>query len=210
MTYKGRPSGFAQGSASASFSRISASVSTSTDSCCSIDLRDEFDKLIYGTGDCPRRGYWAQIWYAKRNADGSLQYCVCTGNKGGDADRHCSYCRGIGHYWTQKWLLTRHEYIGSEGGLGNRDRWSPAGTVDADTKLFFLRYDLKPRKDDYIVEVLLDEEGNIVHDGDGQPIYIAYYKPQTIDPKRDENGRVEFWQVYCLESEAIRPNVYEA
>lgn len=204
---KGRPSTFAYGGSSSSFSRTNT---VSTADCVPIDMRVQFDRIVFGTDGCPRRGYWIQFFKADRNADGSLQTCVCKSNREADPDLHCSYCYGVGHYCTAEWTLTRDEYLGSEGGLGNRDRWSPAGIVESDVKLFFLRYSINPRKDDYIVEVLLNTDGEIVHDSNDQPVFTAFYKPQTIVAKRDNAGRVEYWEVYCLESEAIRPNVYEA
>lgn len=213
---KGRPSGFGGFGTTSQFGAANSSVSTSTVSstggCCDSntkDVRDEFDKLVFGTGGCTRRGYPIQFWKTRRNSDGSPQACTCSSTREHDPDRHCSYCRGVGYLWDAEWTMTRSEPIGSEGGLSAKDRWMPGGIVAADTKVFFLRYSIEPRKDDTIVECLLDVDGNVVTNSD-QPTFVALYRPQTIIARRDQLGRVEFWEVYCLESEAIRPNSWQA
>jgi hypothetical protein len=105
--------------------------------------------------------------------------------------------------WDEFWYIGRAEFVGSDGGLGNRFRLLPPGELRGDSKVFFLRYDTPIAQGDKIVEMKLDDEGNPVVPYVRQVIY----KPQTINRLRSDNGRVEFIAVYCLENDAIRLDI---
>ena len=203
MSFKGRPSSFGYGTSKVGRNQYSnAAVGTT------VDLREEFDRLVYGTGDCPREGHPVQIWFTRRDSNGAPQSCVCRNDLTKDPDFHCSYCRGVGYYWDGQWTLTRQQWVGSGGGLSNKDRVSPPGYVEAEQKIFYLRYDTNIRMGDFIVECALDSDGGVKLDSNDQPFFTAYYTPQTVAPRRGKNGRIEYYAVYCLERNAIRPNTF--
>ncbi len=205
MSFKKRPSKYGFGSPSLTGrSQLSSSPAGST----GVDLRSEFDKLVFGTGDCPRQGHPIQIWKTRRSADGEPQACVCLNDLTRDPDIHCKYCRGVGYYWDGSWTLTRNVWVSSSGGLAAKEKMSQPGYVDSESKVFYLRYDIGIRMGDFIAECLLDEEGEVTLDYQDQPIVTSIYRPQTVAGRRGKNGRIEYYAVYCLERNSVRPNVF--
>lgn len=164
-----------------------------------ISLREEMDLLLYGSDTEPRQSFPVLIRRMRRNADGLRIACECKDTFSGDGNPSCPYCYGESFLWDEQWQLARSEFLGSDRGHGNRYRILPPGEVRVDYKIFFLRYDTKILKGDKIVEVKLDEEGNLVV----PYVRIKVYRPETIDFLRSDNGRVEFITAYCLEKDAL-------
>ena len=169
-----------------------------------IDLRDEFDKIVFGEDGEMRHGQLIVVRHMRRDANGKRIECSCKQEFGTESPSDCPYCQGEGYLWDESWYMGRVQFLGSDGGLGSRYRFAPPGEVRADTKLFFLRYDVPIKYGDKIVEMLLDEEGDPVV----PYIRESIYKPQTINRLRSDNGRTEFIVAYCLEKDAIRPDVH--
>lgn len=170
-----------------------------------IDLRAEFDALMFGSGQDHRHGHPVAIRHLRRTTEGAPIACECKDLFSGEADPDCSYCSGEGWLWDEQWYICRSQYLGSEGGLANRYRHPEPGQIRADYKVFFFRYDVPLRYGDKIVEMLLDDDGNPVV----PYVREAIYKPQTINKLRSDNGRAEFITVHCLERDAIRSDTLQ-
>jgi hypothetical protein len=173
-----------------------------------IDLRGEFDKLIYGPeGDgAGRHSYPAIIRRMRRDSDGYPTRCTCleaSGNNQGNPG--CSYCLGEGYLWDEEWVLTYSMFVGPDGGMANKYVRMPSGNVRTDYILFYLRYDKDIRPNDKIVVVRLDEDGAVeLSSVTNSFIRESIYKPETIVKYRSDNGRIEYFGVYCREEDAIR------
>lgn len=165
-----------------------------------IDLRAEMDCILFGSPTSPPKGYPMVIRRMRRNVKGIPIPCECKHKFSNEPDPDCSYCFGEGDLADEEWFIGRSEYVGSDGGLGNRFRIFPAGEIRADAKLFFFRYDTPIVYGDKIVEMKLDN--------DGRPVvpYVreAIHKPQTVNRLRGDYGRVEYIACYVLENDAIR------
>ena len=179
-----------------------SATSTSSRAFGEIDLREEFDQLIFGDEDELRHGKLVLIRHLRREANGSAIDCTCKDKLTREADPDCSYCLGEGYLWDETWYMCRSQFTGADGGLSSRGRYMPPGEIRVDFKIFYFRYDTPIRYGDKIVEVLLDEEGEVVV----PYIRESIYKPQTIDRLRSDNGRTEFITCYCREEDAIRPD----
>ena len=169
-----------------------------------VDLRQEFDNIVFGADGSVPKGRLLVVRHMRRDNNGRKIACTCKDEFSGGAEPDCPYCLGESFLWDEAWYMGRTQFLGTDGGLGNRYRLSPGGEIRADTKIFFLRYDVPLRYGDKIIEMLLDEEG--------QPVvpYVreAIYKPQTINRLRADHGRTEFIAAYCLEKDAIRPDEF--
>jgi len=168
-----------------------------------IDLREEFDTLLYGGDGEIRHGFYVLVRHMRRDANGMMEDCSCRDPKTRDGDLDCSYCFGDGTLSDEKWHLTRSDYLGASGGGANRGRFIPPGTIRVDYRVFYFRYDAGLRYGDKIVEVQLDEEGEPVV----PYVRIVVYQPRTIDELRADNGRIEYFAVYCREDEAKRQDI---
>lgn len=164
-----------------------------------ISLREEMDTILFGSASEPPKGYWLVIRQMRR-VDGQLVSCTCKDEYSGEGSTSCPYCLGEGYLWDEIWKIGRAQYIGSEGGLGNKFRYPIPGRVKADTKVFFFRYDTVVKSGDKIVEMKLDDEGVPV-----KPyVREVIYTPQTINYLRSDFGRKEYLAVHCLEKDALR------
>jgi hypothetical protein len=192
-----RPSLFGNKKASGVKTRSHAAATAG----CELDLREEMDNILYGEDGGPKHGSLVLIRNMRRNADGYPTLCKCMeGQITREADPDCSYCFAEGYLWDESWAWGFWMYAGADSGFVKRFQRMPPGEIRVDYKIFFFRYDTPIAYGDKIVEVALDEEGNV------RLPYVreAIYKPQTLAKRRADNGRVEYIEAYCREDDAIK------
>lgn len=166
-----------------------------------LDLRAEMDEILFGTPNGPRHGKNILIRNMRRDADGYPTECTCqAGQTTREPDFNCSYCLGEGYLWDENWGWAFSMYAGADSGFVRRYVNMPVGIARVDYKLFFLRYDTTIEYGDKIIEVRLDDEGDV------QLPYVreAIHKPQTLTKRRADNGRLEFIAAFCREKDALR------
>jgi hypothetical protein len=74
-----------------------------------------------------------------------------------------------------------------------------AGILNEQTALFFVEYDVAPTYYDRIVELGLNDDGTIK-----TPYYRRrIYKIQTVADCRSDNGRIEYYALYCSEKDSV-------
>jgi hypothetical protein len=166
-----------------------------------IDLRAEFDTLIYGDGSSIPHGHLIVIRNMRRDADGRPTKCSCfEAANTTEADPDCSYCLGEGYLWDEQWAIAYSMVLDSGSQAAKKYVHMVPGMEHTDYTVFFIRYDNSIRYEDKIVEMRLDTEG--------QPVlpYVrdTIYKPHTIKRMRSDYGRVEFIAVFCREEDAWR------
>ncbi len=169
-----------------------------------IDLREEFDEIVLGkNGRIPHR-HRVLLRSARKN-NGKIIKCKCVSNLTGEADQEneCRFCLGEGLVWDEKFIYCYSTLVGADGGKGNRTKRIIPGEIRTDYKLFYIRYDEKISYNDKIIELSLDLEGNMVIPYKRETIY----RPETIQPYRADNGRLEYYAVYCREENSIRENI---
>lgn len=167
-----------------------------------IDLRAQFDDLVFGGPTSIAHGRKLILRKMRRNEDNKLIKCVCRDKLTDEPDTEdsCPYCLGEGYYWDEDFIVGYATYVGADGGQTNRVRGIGAGTVRADARIFYFRYDTDISYRDKVVELKLDTEGEPVVPYTRESIY----KPQTIIRYRSDNGRVEYIAIYCKEEDALR------
>lgn len=170
-----------------------------------VNLRHEFDVLVYGPNKDGKNGH-GQLFLlrrARRDTKDQPVSCTCVNSlQGHHASPNCSYCLGEGFLWDEEWVMGYVNFLSSASGLGNKNiRFNP-GIMHVETKVFYLRYDIDLKHGDKIVEVKLDRDGKVIT----PYVREAIYTPQTIYDARSDNGRIEFYEVYCREEDAARPN----
>jgi hypothetical protein len=169
-----------------------------------IDLRKEFDQIVYGDATSVPHGKLMVLRNLRRDSDNKPVACSCRQTLSRSTDPDCSYCAGEGYLWDEQWCLGFSMYTGADEGLSSRIRQIWPGQIRVDYKVFFLRYDTEIEYGDKIVEIKLDLEGNPILPYKREAIYSI----QTLIKYRSDRGRVEYIGVYCREEDAIRPDVF--
>lgn len=170
-----------------------------------IDLREEIDELFYGYKSGIRHGQLVVIRHLRRDGSGEPIPCSCLDEFTREADPDCSYCDAERYLWDEEWHWAYSMYSGSDTGFANRLTYMPPGGLRVDWRIFFVRYDTTIRYGDKVVEMKLDDEGEVVV----PYIRESIYEPQTIQKFRSDNGRIEYIALHCRESSAIRSDTPE-
>ena len=175
-------------------------IATRVGSSGEINLRKEFDSfLMGGNGETPHRTK-ALLRVFRLDSDNKKVACSCLSEISKEPSYTCNFCLGEGYFWDEEWIWCYSRFLGADAGQGNRKRNLPPGLLRVDYKIFYLKYDAGIKYTDKIVELKLDTEGNPVV----PYIRKAIYNPQTIVENRSDNGKLEFYTVYCREQDAIR------
>lgn len=142
------------------------------------DLRNEFRDTIFGkAGELPR-GHW--IVFRKSDISRRSQYW--------NEERQESIGGPPFEYID---ILTRARYNSfTSGKQENRDLM---GLTEKPVKLYHLDYSLKPKKEDYILEIQNSDQ----LDKPNKFIVTAKYDILLVDEPRDEHGRIEYYICYC-------------
>lgn len=167
-----------------------------------VDLRKEFDDLVFGGPTSISHGRTLLLRKTRRDEDNNPIVCPCVDELTGepDTEKACPFCLGEGFMWDENWVIGYATYVGADGGQANRIRGLTPGTIRADHRIFYLRFDTEITYKDKIVEVKLDTEGDPVV----PYVRDSIYKPQTIVRYRSDGGRVEYLAIYCNENDALR------
>jgi hypothetical protein len=158
-----------------------------------VDLRSEFDNLVLGyQGETPI-GRPFLFRRMQRDSSDNLVPCICLHDITQEPSRDfpCLYCYGSGYLWDEE-LVTAYKVVASAPGGSNAAINFPKsepGTMYLPAARFFLSYSVVPKKDDRIVEIELDSEGD--------PILpynrIAVFEFMLVKAMRADNGKIEFW-----------------
>jgi hypothetical protein len=169
-----------------------------------IDLRKEFDELVFGANGHIPHNHICLVREARLNNEGKVIRCKCTSaiTHEPDPESKCRHCLGEGFIWNERIARCYSSMVGADGGKGNRTKRMVPGEVRTDYKVFYFRYDEKLSYKDKIIELSLDLEGKLVIPYKRESIY----KIETIQKYRSDNGRVEYIAVYCREESSIREN----
>lgn len=167
-----------------------------------IDLRQEFLKTIYGGPGEITKGMPVLIRRLRRDPITlARQRCTCVDplTLEPDKDHNCPFCDSTGFYWDEEWWSCYKLAAGSETSITRRRLHWQSGMMTDDTYRFYFAYNANLLLGDEIIEVELDEEGNIAH-----PARRTWkWTPSTIEVKRLDRGRIEFFIASCAHSNAI-------
>jgi hypothetical protein len=151
-----------------------------------IDLRQEVHDLFYGSDLAPGFSFDVII----RRVD-KTQRCSCWDYLKQEADRTCGECSGSG--WLTYDIIRKSlkkKYIGKE-------ETQEYGQIEFDSTLFFFEHNVALSEEDSIIEVETDDCGVIA-----SPVRILKrHSIKDVEPLKGNNGRVEFYKIYCNKGE---------
>jgi len=158
-----------------------------------LDLRTEFHRFLFGSATEIPKGRIGILRRMRRDDDGNVVQCPCVSAITGEPDKDtpCNYCWTEGNLWDEEWITYYKMLASSHEGLVRKNQPHEPGVSNIPFVFFYLEYDVAPTRQDKIIEVARDVDGDI----------IVPYKRETIYPIsicedfRSDNGRVEYWRV---------------
>jgi len=167
-----------------------------------LDLRQELIDMFHGTsGEIPKKKKFL-LRRMRRDSNNSLIECSCLSSitKEPDTEDECIFCLGEGYYWDEIWIYGYSRINDTVAHLSNKRIAVQPGRVSTYEKIFYFEYDKIITKEDKIIELKLDYDGEI-----SVPYKRNYiYMPETILELRSDFGRIEFIVVYTSENPAVR------
>lgn len=145
-----------------------------------MDLRREIHDIIEATGH-----------YVLLQRKSKSIRCSCWDAKYREPLSDCPICLGTGKISRIERHKIRRETAANIISLPNHLEATAIGRVGHDTRLFFMKHDVHPKKGDIIMEVGWDKN---------RPTHlINQYEISFADDMREHNGRIEFYQVTAKE-----------
>jgi len=108
----------------------------------------------------------------------------------------CMKCLNTGHLFVDK-IINTYSYQASAG----RDYIANLGKISAETVIYIIKHDSRPKQGDYICELDLDESTGIPR----QPFRIRrIFSIEDSKEFRGDDGRIEYFKLYCEENNLDR------
>ncbi len=175
-----------------------------------IILRDEIAKLLDGDDSSPQRGHWVLLRRMEK-----AQRCTCWNRVGAgsdkysiddrkydEADENCTICNGNGYIYDDELHIVRRRLVAPPIGLAGQEQQSPIGIMNIPYVVYYFKYYVNPAKEDKIIEIENDRDGEPVRDSSGNYTKTEFYTISTAEPFRDINGRIVYWRA-AVKKEAI-------
>jgi len=166
-----------------------------------VDLRQEFEELLYGSTTEVAKGRPGILRRMRKDTGGNLVVCPCVDEKTNEPDRDsfCQYCWGEGYLWDEEEVVYYKMLVSSHEGLVRKRVPMKAGVSNVPFTFFYLESYVLPEPQDKIVEITLAQDG-----GTTVPFYRnGVYRISTAEDFRSDNGRIEYWRI-ATTKETIR------
>jgi hypothetical protein len=163
-----------------------------------INLRQEFSDLFEGTTEENSIAQTILIRRLRRDPITlARQKCNCISVLTGepDLDHMCPFCLGVGYYFDESWGRAFGRDVSPVDAITHQR----AGKLDDNLKIWYLEYDANLYPGDSIIEVVLDEEGNVAQ----PPRRWHIWTPTITEEKRLESGRIEYYKLLCQRTNAV-------
>lgn len=162
----------------------------------SINMREEFDKLINGGGNSPVRGQQMLIWEADitRKVEDFKQYSETFPEASRTSERLQS-----------DYVHTESLVRGWVGYTGGSEDTVALRKWNANTAFFYLEHDvfdsIKIAELSEVWTLVLDSDGDVTYDTEGNYVRDIRWNIRQAIPFREINGRIEFWRLHCERQE---------
>ena len=182
--------------------RIKAFPQSATLGAGEIDLRDELSNMFFGSQQEIPKAHNAILRRMRRDSNDQLVPCECRDSiiKEGDIDHKCPFCLGEHFLWDEEWVSTRRVFLRpSDTQFVGRDQYLDPGLANVQAVVYFFEYSVEPTRFDRVVEMKLNTDGTL---------YTPYkrlriYKPENVIAHLSNNGRTEYYSVYCQQKDSI-------
>lgn len=145
-----------------------------------MDLRLEFETIL--------RDYGHPVLLIRQN---KTVRCTDYNEMYQSSDKQCPICLGLGYLFSIEKHICRSQVAAIPETLPRMKTSITAGELAIDSKMFFLKYDVRPSKDDLIVECSWDGAKPIIDE------YSALYEINYPQPYRGAGGEVIYFRTAC-------------
>ena len=172
------------------------------------DMRTEFINTLDGSYPEIEKGHWGLLRKATLDDDGKPVACPCVDETTKEPDRNsfCPVCFGLGYYWEESYISMYRTIEVSDQTNAFLNTMLPAGKVNIPSNAFYIRYSDEINTYDQLIEITLDEEGEVSYPITRTEIYsINFAWPYRLD-----YGRIEYWKVFGnrLHTKFLNPPSY--
>ncbi len=164
-----------------------------------VDVRQELVNTFLGVNPEISKAQTGLLRRVRRDSNDKVIPCACVDpvTKNWDKDRLCVYCMGAGVYWDETGIQFYRTLEGPDLKNALRDRLTAAGLINIPSVVFYIRYDAVLSRGDWIVELVLDVEGDPVIPRKRRRLF----RINTAMDYRADNGRLEYWKIFAHEEE---------
>lgn len=174
------------------------------------DLRTEMIHTLDGYFPETEKGRYFLLRRIQLDSDGEKVACSCRDEGTGEPDRDnwCAICYGTGWLFNETYVKAYMTLVGApDRSLVFSNTSLPPGLMDAPGYVFYFRYSDFIREDDQLIEIELDDDGDI-------SVPVTRTKVFTISlvhGYRCDSGKMEFWKAFVHKNSVryLNPPSYE-
>ena len=163
-----------------------------------VNMRSEFVNTMDGLFPEISKASIGILRRMRRDNEGQLIKCPCVDKMTaeGDRDRWCPICFSSNYLNDEIFVQYYRTIAGLDTSNALRDKHTQPGLINIPVIVFYIRYDALITRQDEIVEILRDNEGEPV-----QPLQrTAVYQLGTLWDYRSDNGRLEYYKAFAHEA----------
>jgi hypothetical protein len=163
------------------------------------NMRDEMNATLDGKFPETPKGQIISLRKMRRDSSGTRIKCACvslTTNEP-DKDTLCPYCIGEGYFWDEILIIAYRIQVASDTSGALADKSLGPGMFNVPITTFYVKATVDITEDDRIVELVTDIEGVPVQPYRRRKLYRI---GRAVDFRAD-NGKLDYWQLYCASLE---------
>lgn len=163
------------------------------------DLRQELINTLDGEFPEISKKQTGLLRTMRRDSSNNLIPCPCVDVVSGepDKDQFCAVCMGSGSLWDETYITFWRTLEGFGAGHALSNELTHPGNINNRLVTFYLRYSDTITSADKIIQLKLDDAGDIVT----PQTRLTVYRINRFWDYRADNGRVEFYKVYTNEED---------
>lgn len=168
-------------------------------------LRDEFIDTLNGTLKEISKKQIGLLRKMRRNDSNNLIRCNCRDQVSGEPDKDtpCPLCLGEGYLFDEEYVYFYQWEPGYDSTLAQKEKITSPGLLNVPFRLFYLEYSADLSYEDKLIELSLDEDGDLI-----EPVRRkAIYRIGSLIDHRLDNGRIEYWRIIAFRENNVYLNL---
>jgi hypothetical protein len=159
-------------------------------------MRDEMENMLDGIFPEIAKKQKALVRKFRRDSLNKRIACDCVDvvTHEPDKDTYCPFCQGEGYYWDESYIDVYKVLVTGMSEGSTNERMITPGLLNVPLMVFYIRSSVNLTKEDKLVELVLDTDGQPVEPIKRQELF----RIGALVDYRSDNGRLEYWKVACF------------